>query len=150
MNKNNLIWKIIVFIFIIFCFSDTYAQVGGLWKVLAKVQTKRKIDPKTKYEIEYPVFSEEVKALAGKTVSIKGYIIPLQELKNQSYFVLSSLPYNLCFFCGSAGPETVMEVNSKKKIAYTTEIISLKGKLRINDKDGEHLMYILDEAEFEK
>ena len=116
----------------------------GVWKTLGKVSFKTK--KQDKYEIDYPVFSSEVKALQGKTIVVKGYIIPLSELDGQSYFVFSALPYNLCYFCGSAGPETVMEVYSRQKIPYTSKPIKMKGKLRLNNTDSDHLMYILEDA----
>jgi len=116
------------------------------WETLAKVVIKTKYNSKEGYEIDYPVFSEEVKALNGKIISIKGYIIPLDDLKGQNYFILSALPYNLCYFCGGAGPETVMEVYTLKEIPYSSKPITLKGRLKINANDYNHLMYLLKEA----
>jgi hypothetical protein len=52
----------------------------------------------------------------------------------------------MCFFCGNAGPETVMEVFSKDKVKYTTDLITIKGTLSLNDSDAMRLMYILKDA----
>jgi hypothetical protein len=56
----------------------------------------------------------------------------------------------MCFFCGGAGPETVMEVISKEPIKYTTEAITIKGKLDLNANDINRLMYGLKDAELIK
>jgi hypothetical protein len=53
----------------------------------------------------------------------------------------------MCFFCGGAGPESVMEVYAKEAIKYTTEAIIIKGKLELNSNDVNQLMYILNDAE---
>ena len=98
-------------------------------------------------EVEFPIFSEEVKALDGKPITMEGWMIPLDELRGKNYFVLSALPFANCFFCGGAGPETVMEVFSKKEISFTEKKIKVRGKLSINPDDPLRLMYILNDAE---
>jgi hypothetical protein len=60
---------------------------------------------------------------------------------------LSSLPFANCFFCGGAGPETVMEVFSKDKIDFTEKRVSVTGTLTINADDPLRLMYILNNAQ---
>jgi hypothetical protein len=61
--------------------------------------------------------------------------------------MLSSLPLNACFFCGAGGPETVIEVFLKKEINYTEKPVEVQGTLRLNDKDPDKMMYILENAE---
>jgi len=104
------------------------------------------MDKSGKYEIDFPVFGNTVKAMANKEIVLKGYIIPLEELQGQNYFVFSALPYSMCFFCGNAGPETVIEVKTKAAIPFSDKQISIKGKLQINESNPDHLMYILNEA----
>ena len=121
---------------------------ADMWKTLGKVTFKMKKDDLMDYDIEVPIFSKEVRALAGKTIEIKGYIIPVEGYKAQGYFVFSAYPYNLCYFCGGAGKETVMEVFTKKNttIKYTAKPITIKGKLVLNSKDVNKLMYLLEDA----
>lgn len=99
------------------------------------------------YEIESPVFGKKVTALEGKNVELKGYIVPLEEMRGHRYFVLSALPYNICFFCGAAGPETVAEVYLTEDVAYTEKAITIRGVLELNASDPLHLMYIIKDAE---
>lgn len=131
--------------------NTALAQEGSSqWKELSDVTYVSTIDPLLGYEIESPVFGEKVTALAGKKVTLKGYIVPLEEMRGQKYFVLSSLPYNICFFCGGAGPETVVEVYSTTEIPYQDNAITISGTLELNQDDPLHLMYILKNAELIK
>lgn len=122
------------------------AQDRSIWKILANVNYKTRFDEKLKYEVDYPVFGEESKALEGKIVKVKGYMVPLDEYRGHNFFVLSALPYNVCFFCGAAGPETVMEVYTKEDVEFSEKPIWVKGRLKLNDNDYDHLMYILEDA----
>lgn len=98
-------------------------------------------------EYDKPVFTDAVKALNGKKVSLPGYIVPFDSGIKSSKLMLSSLPLNACFFCGVGGPETVVEVYLKKEITYTEKPMEIQGILRINDKDPDKMMYILEQAE---
>jgi len=117
------------------------------WKTLAKISIEKRFDELLNYDIEYPTFSEAVKKLNGTKISVEGWMIPLDELRGENYFVLSSLPFANCFFCGGAGPEAVMEVFSKDKIDYTEKRIIVTGTLTINTDDPLRLMYILNDAQ---
>ena len=128
-----------------------YAQTDDsgtkIWKTLSKITFKKEYDEVMGFKVDVPVFSEEIQALAGKEVTVKGYIIPVEGYKSHKEFVFSAFPYNMCFFCGGAGPETVMEVASKEPIKYTAEPIVIKGILELNDKDINHLIYAIKEVE---
>lgn len=127
-------------------FSQTVLK-DNTWKTLSKITYKKEYDEALGMKIDIPVFGNEVKALAGKEVTVKGYIIPTDGYKSQKEFVFSAFPYNMCFFCGGAGPETVMEVTAVNPIQYTSEPIYLKGILRLNGTDINRLIYTLDKAE---
>ncbi len=127
-------------------YSIAYGQDPNVWKTLSKVEIKTKFNESLGFHVEYPIFSDEIKALDGKEITLSGFMMPLAELRGENYFVLSLLPFNNCFFCGGAGPETVMEVFSKKQIDFTEKKIKVKGKLTINPDDPMRLMYILKEA----
>jgi hypothetical protein len=103
-------------------------------------------DPKG--EFDKPIFTKEVKALAGKEVVLPGYIIPFQNGMKDSHFMLSSLPINACFFCGVGGPEGVVEVFLTKPITYTDKPVEVKGKLVLNDSNPDKMIYTLENAEF--
>jgi hypothetical protein len=118
------------------------AQTENFWHVLAEVSFQNTTDPNG-YNIEKPVFSKYLKTFHGKKVKLKGYIIPLNEVGSSGKFMLSALPFNVCYFCGAAGPETVVEVETIEKIKFTTKQITMEGTLFLNDKDPDHHIYIL-------
>ena len=85
--------------------------------------------------------------LDGKVIQVRGYIIPTEGYKSHTEFIFSAFPYSMCFFCGGAGPETVMEVTTKTPVKFTAEAIILNGTLRLNADDINRLMYFLEDAE---
>jgi hypothetical protein len=97
--------------------------------------------------IEKPIFSNEVKKLAGKKITLPGYLVPFTEGRKSKKFMLSSLPLNACFFCGVGGPETVAEIHSINEVTYTDRPIEISGTLRLNDSNPEQMIYILENAQ---
>jgi hypothetical protein len=122
----------------------------NLWKTLAKITYVKEYDEFLGFKIDRPVFSEEIKALNGKEVTVKGFIIPVEGYKGHTEFIFSAFPYSMCFFCGGAGPESVMEVQAIEAINYTAESIVLKGKLHHNSEDVNKLMFSLSDARLVK
>jgi len=100
-------------------------------------------------EYKKPIFSSAVKALHGKIVSLPGYMVPFENATNGQQFILSSTPLNACFFCGVGGPETVVEIYLRSSIEYTDKPIQVRGVLKLNDKDPDKMIYLLEAAEFE-
>ena len=117
-----------------------------MWKTLSKITFKKQYDEMLGFKVDVPVFSDAVKQFEGKEIEIKGYIIPVEGYKGHKEFIFSAFPYNLCFFCGGAGPETVMEVYAKDEIEYIAEAVYLKGTLELNDSDINRLMFALKAA----
>lgn len=148
--KNYFIAFIAVFALSASLAIDVQAQQDNVWKTLSKITFKKKYDEMLGFKVDVPVFSEEIKKLEGKTVTVKGYVIPVEGYKSHKEFVFSAFPYNMCFFCGGAGPETVMEVFAKEPIKYSAEAITIKGKLDLNDSDINRLIYILKDVELVK
>jgi len=128
-----------------FVFTLAMAQQDNVWKSLSEVSYK--ISEDEYGELYLPEFSSKIKALEGKEVTADGYIIPFEGMFKPEHIILSSLPLAECFFCGSGGPETVMEVMLKSPIKYTSKRVKVKGKLTLNSKDPEKLMYILTDGE---
>lgn len=116
------------------------------WKMLADVTYIKKYDEFLGFKVDFPVFSEKVESMEGEEVEIRGYIIPIEGYKSHKEFIFSAYPYNMCFFCGGAGPETVMEVKASEPIEYTAEPITIKGKLQLNDEDINRLMYAMTDV----
>lgn len=119
------------------------------WKTLAQVTFDWAFSSELQAEVPMPAFSETVRALEGKPVQIKGYVIPMGEA-NAPYTILSANPYKQCFFCGGAGPETVMDVllkDGENRHFSMDETTAFRGRLRLNSDDFDYLNYILEDAE---
>ena len=117
--------------------------VQNVWDLLATTTIKQGNDPFLNESIDLPIFSSELKKWDGKQISLEGYIIPLNQGVGQDYFVLSRFPYQSCFFCGAAGPETVVEVYSNREVRYTDEKVKVTGTLELNEDDPLHLFFLV-------
>jgi hypothetical protein len=143
-NKSFLI------IVTLFISLSIHAQADNMWKTLAKISYKKEYDELMGFKIDKPVFSDLIKGMEGKPITLKGYIIPVEGYKSHKEFIFSAFPYSMCFFCGGAGPETVMEVKSKEAVKYTADQITLTGILRLNSDDINKLMYRIENATLQK
>ncbi len=122
----------------------------NMWKTLGKVTYKKEYDEMLGFKVDIPIFSNEIQKLEGKEVTIKGYIIPVEGYKSHKEFIFSAYPYSMCFFCGGAGPETVLEVKAKSAVPFTADPITVKVVLHLNSKDINKLMYSLSNVELVK
>ncbi|MCB9310799.1 MAG: hypothetical protein H6567_12130 [Lewinellaceae bacterium] len=139
-------YLILAFIALSLGLSAQVKSDENVWKTLSKISYKKEYDELMGFKIDKPVFNDQIKALEGKEITLKGYIIPTDGYKSHTEFIFSAFPYSMCFFCGAAGPETVMEVKATEGIKYVADAIYLKGILRLNDSDINRLMYKIEKA----
>lgn len=137
---------IAAFLFAINAFNLEAQSNNKVWKTLSKITFKKEYNETMGFKVDVPVFSEEIKEMEGKEIEIRGYIIPVEGYKSHKEFIFSAYPYNMCFFCGGAGPETVMEVYADEPIKYSAEPVVIKGRLELNDEDINSLIYALHGA----
>lgn len=117
------------------------------WKQLTDVEFKDVYVEELDAYYWKPTFGENVKALAGREVYITGYIIPVDY--DENFYVLSRYPFANCFFCGGAGPESVVDLRFKdeNRMYETDERLTFRGKLALNADDVYQMNYILEGAE---
>ena len=135
--------KIIFVYFLLFVWNLPDITAQSMWQVMSQVSYQKIKDESLGFELDYPLFSKELQSYEGKQITIRGYIIPTDGYKSQKEFVFSAFPYKSCFFCGGAGPETVIEVFSTNGINFTSEKIEIKGILKLNRTDLNRLMFQL-------
>lgn len=126
----------------------TFAQTTLSWDALADLKYETKWLKEHQMEYQVPIFGQQPRTHEAKEVSITGYVIPLDAESTQ--FILSKYPYAACFFCGNAGPESIVELWIPKKQTKRYEMddrLTFKGKLKLNDTDANHFIYILEEAQ---
>lgn len=140
-------WKLGLLCFLLATVITSTSAQESTWKTLAKITYTKQYDELMGFKVDIPVFSEDIMAMEGQEVEIKGYIIPVEGYKSHKEFIFSAFPYTMCFFCGGAGPETVMDVFASNPVEYTAEQVTLKGKLELNATDINRLMYALIDAE---
>jgi hypothetical protein len=109
------------------------------WKTLAQVEL---IKQKDRY---VPQFSSNVAALDKKEVKIQGFMMPLETGDRQSHFVLSAMP-TTCSFCLPGGPESMVEIKTKKPVKYTFEPIVMTGRLAVLKDDPTGVFYRIVDA----
>lgn len=131
----------------LFAFTPTGAPVKLTWEILRDVTFKKKWYPEESIYMLHPTFGPSVQKLKNQQVAITGYILPVD--LDANLYVLSAFPFSACFFCGGAGPETVMTLNFKKNSRKfkTDERLTLVGTLKLNSDDIYQMNYILDGAE---
>ena len=139
---------LIVFPLTVFCQTPETDDMY-FWKILSKVKYKSNLDAESGEVIYTPIFGKTIEAYEGKVIFLKGYIIPAELSKGK--MTLSAFPYSSCFFCGGAGPESVIELETKSPLIYRLDKpIVLQGKLKLNRTDPLRLMYVLSEATYYK
>ena len=116
------------------------------WNDLAKVEFQDKYHAEYEAWYLYPVFPESIERLNRQQVIIKGYIIPLDV--ESGIYALSAYPFSSCFFCGAAGPESVMSLKFKGDPPRydTDDVIQVTGILELNSTNVEEFNYVLSEA----
>ena len=91
-----------------------------------------------------PIFGPSVQVLEGKKFYITGYVIPVDI--DEDFYVLSRYPFANCFFCGGAGPETVVDLQFKghsPREYATDERLTFAGELKLNSDDVYQMNYII-------
>jgi hypothetical protein len=116
------------------------------WSKLENIEFVEKYVKEVEGYMLFPKFPDFLKKLEGKTVTIEGYVVPVD--KSGATVALSANPYAACFFCGKAGPASVMTIklkikNSKYKI---DDYVKFTGTLRLNDDDIKEFYYILEQS----
>lgn len=135
------------FLLLILGSSQGFSQTKITWETLRDVRFTDKYDKQVGAYYYYPHFGNSVKELEGKEVVIEGYMLVFSR-KNEA-FVLSRNPYAQCFFCGSGGPESIIELEMKPgyRRFKMDEWVKIKGTLKLNEDDMYRCNYILEVAE---
>ncbi len=141
--------RVVVVFFVVsfFITANLFCQENLSWKTLSNINFVEKYDESTNAYWLMPIFSQQIKNYDKKTVVVSGYFIPVDQQSN--FYVLSRYPYSSCFFCGGAGPESVIELQFADKPSRNLIMdkqMTFKGKFSLNETDFNHCNYILKEA----
>ena len=81
----------------------------------------------------------DVKALAGKVVSLNGFVLPLDGADRTKHFLLTRRT-PVCAFCPPGEPNEVVEIVSSKPIPWTEKMVTVTGPVSLIN-NGEKGMF---------
>lgn len=121
------------------------------WSILSDAKIELTYFPEHKASGYYAEFGKSSLFLREKTIKLSGYVIPFvtDSTTGKMKYVLSEYPNSECFFCGGAGPQSVMEIFLKpnQRRFREDEYLEFKGRLVLNNGNPWMLNYLLYEAE---
>ncbi|MEQ9373793.1 MAG: hypothetical protein RIG68_01320 [Imperialibacter sp.] len=121
-------------------------QGTNLWRVFEGVKFESRYIENEKASFYIPQFDQELLQMEGNKYTVKGYYLPI-DLSSEG-IVLSRYPMATCFFCGEAGPESVMMIFPTEKLEglKMDDELTFEGTLKLNDDDVYQLSFILTDA----
>ena len=114
------------------------------WKLLGQIKFLKKPSKEYPEGVMFPVINPTLKAKNNHMIYMTGFIVPID---NKNY-ALSKNVFASCFFCGQAGPETIMGIKFKNPGVKlkTDQYVTLQGTFRYNDSDVDDWIYHIDNA----
>lgn len=87
----------------------------------------------------------QVKALAGRTISLAGFVMPLDAATKGNHFLLSKYT-PVCAFCPPGEPNEVVEVHTAQPIAFTPKLVTVTGTFQLENKGENGLFFQMTSA----
>ena len=138
--------ELFIVLLISYSFSYLSSQTPIDWNTLADVTCEEKKDTLADLPYNQASFGNIISPFNNQEVAVTGYMIPMDAMGIS--YALSRNPNAVCFFCGGAGPETVVQLKLSKIKRYPTDArLRFKGKLQLNEQDINSLTYVLLDAE---
>lgn len=113
-----------------------------LWSTLRKT----KITEDSAKGVFAAAFPPEVKALDQTTVTLSGFMLPLDAQARSKHFLLSKYT-PVCFFCPPGEPNEVVEVVAKAGVPVTDRMLSVTGRMGLINQAEQGLFFKLDQAD---
>jgi hypothetical protein len=144
LNDNVMSYMAIFSSIVFFLFSH---GLDDGWGILGKVKFTTKFYKEHNEYFLTPFLDSRIRFYEGKEFTLKGHYLPM-DLEDKNTIIVSKYPYSACFFCGGAGPESVAEVHFKDKAPRfrADQVVTVKGILKLNEKDIKHMNFILTDA----
>lgn len=114
---------------------------GDIWQKLAKC----KVGVDEKKGIYFITNTPEVKALAGKEITVQGFMLPLESTAKHSHFLLSKRTPT-CPYCMPGEPNEIFEVYAKTPVEYTDGMLNITGTLELMNDPSKGLFFKLAKA----
>ncbi len=117
-------------------------SASALWSVLKRTRIHED-DRRGLFTAAFPLM---VRALAGQTVAVSGFMLPLEPGRFTDHFLLSRYT-PVCFFCPPGAPNEVIEVRSDESISVGPGEYEFTGRFGLQDDGQAGLFFRLDQAE---
>ena len=115
-----------------------------LWATLGATEVRQ--DPAK--GIFTAAFPPKVKAMAGQTLTVSGFMLPLDAGMATQHFLLSKYT-PVCPFCPPGAPNEVIEVRSTSPIYIYDQQIEVTGRFSLQNDGDAGLFFRLDQAQVE-
>lgn len=138
------------FVTILLCFSGitSYGQQRLKWSTFERLEFIEVYNEDQAAWLQQPVWSESLLNWDGANVKITGYVIALDVVSKE--YALSAFPFASCFFCGAAGPESVLELNFTHPQEFLTDdVVTLRGFLKLNTNPLSFPLTLIDAESIE-
>lgn len=112
-----------------------------MWSKLAECAVDE--DPKNgTYSI---TLTPEVRALDGKTITMRGFVLPLDGSDHTKHFLITrNTP--VCLYCAPGEANEVVEVRAERAVAWTNKIVSVTGRFKLIDDKEKALFFRIENA----
>ena len=134
-------------LFLSLFFNSTYGQLKISWKDVIDIYAKEVIFSEKNPAKAIKGQGKSLKDIEGKKISITGYFLDLDP--DGKWFMISKNPFATCFFCGGAGPETVIELirfENKGKKFKTDDIVTATGTIKMITENEVDVSFILQDV----
>ena len=113
-----------------------------IWVVFAKCKVH--LDKKNfVYTMD---FTDEVKAMVDKPLTVSGFMLPLESKEKFTHYLLSKRTPT-CPFCPPGEPNEIVEVFSKKPVSWDEGIVVVTGTMKLAEKSENGMFFQLKDAE---
>ena len=140
--------KSILFLFLFSLISvSAFSQKTIAWKDVMDIYAKEVRFSEKNPTLAIKGQGMSLKDIEGKKITITGYFLDLDP--DGEWFMVSKNPFATCFFCGGAGPETVIELlkykNVKKKFK-TDDIVTVTGTIKMIAENEDDVGFVIHNA----
>ncbi|MGJ1195611.1 hypothetical protein ACR777_07945 [Sphingobacterium spiritivorum] len=125
--------------------TDHKPLMNKTWEAFDQLMYK--VEKKANKTIYIPHFPPALQQLNNKSVSLQGYMVPINTGRRHNWFMLSVLPVAQCMFCGQNGIPPMAEImmKNKRKVTFSELPVQIRGIVYLNaDKDGHTEIQIRD------
>jgi len=88
----------------------------------------------------------EVKSLSGSTITVSGFVMPLDGSDHTKHFLLTRRT-PVCMFCPPGEPNEVVEVLSPHAIPWTDKMVTVTGPLSLINNGEKGMFFKVSDAE---